>query len=127
MTMHKQHTLFEDCAMHVSDLALDFERVFASLTGVSGSVIMIDGGFCQYCHRRDGQVTIRIIVSNTKGAGQRLLQQLKELRVKGATSLLAKCPADLQSNAWYKARGFVLEKIETTKTGRLLNVWRMTL
>ena len=44
----------------------------------------------------------------------------------GATSIFAKCPAELPANAWYARQGFTLEDTETTKTGRLLNLWRLS-
>lgn len=48
-------------------------------------------------------------------------------QVPGAISLFAKCPVELESNGWYARRGFILEGQENTKTGRVLNLWRLTL
>lgn len=45
----------------------------------------------------------------------------------GGHSIFAKCPAELESNEWYKKRGFVLDGTETTKSGRNLNLWRLAL
>jgi hypothetical protein len=53
------------------------------------------------------------------------LAQLKA--VAGAASLFAKCPVELAANDWYRRRGFELEGQETTKTGRVLKLWRLKL
>ena len=44
-----------------------------------------------------------------------------------ARCILAKCPADLESNGWYARMGFVLRTRETTRTGKWLNVWEFSL
>lgn len=87
-------------------------------------LLLIDGGFCHWHLRRDGQLTIREIISTRPGAGSAMLAQLKR---QPAASIFAKCPADLPANDWYARRGFVLESAETTKSGRALNHWRLTL
>lgn len=88
-------------------------------------LILRDGGMCRFHLRRDGQMTIHEIISARPGCGTEILEQLKQ--VSGATSILAKCPTDLSSNDWYARRGFILEATEATKSGRKLNVWRLTL
>jgi hypothetical protein len=88
-------------------------------------LLLIEGGFCHWHLRRDGQLTIREIISTRPGAGSEMLATLK--RTPGAMSLFAKCPVNLPSNAWYERRGFVLEGEEITKTGRRLKLWRMYL
>jgi len=90
-----------------------------------GELLLVEGGFCHWHLRRDGQLTIREIISTRRGAGSRMLTVLKT--VPGADSLFAKCPADLPANDWYARRGFVCEGIETTKTGRELKLWRLKL
>ena len=90
-----------------------------------GELMLIDGGFCHWHLRRDGQLTIREIISTRRGAGSEMLEILKQ--VDGALSIFAKCPVDLPSNTWYARRGFVCEGQETTKTGRILNLWRYCL
>lgn len=99
-----------------------------------GELILIDGGFCHWhlCKRDDpkrkiraGQITIREIISLRPGAGSEILAKLKTIA--GASSLFARCPADLSANEWYKARGFQLEDTEITRTGRKLNLWRLYL
>lgn len=87
--------------------------------------MLIAGGFVHYHLRRDGQLTIREIISQRPGAGTEMLKRLKTIA--GATSILAKCPVDLESNHWYAKRGFALESIEYAKSGRQINVWRMVL
>ena len=100
-----------------------FEALYDAMQ--HGELILVDGGLCHWHLRRDGQVTIREIISTRNGAGTEMLSRLKQTH--GAKSLLARCPADLESNHWYARRGFTLEATEQTKTGRLINVWRMSL
>lgn len=88
-------------------------------------LLLIAGGFCHWHLRRDGQLTIREIISTRPGAGSEMLTTLKQ--VSGALSLFAKCPVELKSNSWYEKQGFTREGQETTKTGRRLNLWRLEL
>lgn len=90
-----------------------------------GELLLVDGGFCHWHLRRDGQLTIREIISTQRGAGSRMLDTLK--RTPGATCIVAKCPAHLPSNAWYQRRGFGLVGTETTRTGKGINVWHLAL
>ena len=87
-----------------------------------GELLLIDGGFCHWHLRRDGQLTIREIISTRPGAGSAMLTRLRALA--GASSLFAKCPVDLPANDWYARRGFVCEGEEITRTGRKLKLWR---
>lgn len=89
-----------------------------------GELILLDGGFCRYHLRRDGQLTIHEIISLRHGVGSTILAYLKRT---GARCLVAKCPADLNSNQWYERKGFVLVSTEVTKTGREVNVWKLVL
>lgn len=98
-----------------------FEPLYES--ALNNELLLIDGGMCHFHLRRDGQLTIREMISTRPGAGQQMLVRLKQ--VMGATSILAKCPVDLEANSWYARRGFNLETTETTKRGRMLNVWRL--
>lgn len=100
-----------------------FETLYES--SQRGELLLISGGFCHWHLRRDGQLTIREIISIRKGAGSEMLAILKQ--IPGALSLYAKCPADLPANEWYHRRGFVLEGQETTRNGRELNLWRLPL
>ena len=92
-----------------------------------GELLLVDGGMCHWHLRRDGQLTIREIITTRKnaGIGERMLNILKA--TDGAISLFAKCPADLNANHWYAAHGFVCEASELTRTGRLLSCWRLIL
>lgn len=90
-----------------------------------GELMLVDGGMCHWHLRRDGQLTIREIISTRRGAGSQMLNRL--CWIPGATSLYAKCPSNLDANEWYSRRGFVLESIEITKTGRRLQCWRLPL
>lgn len=87
-------------------------------------LLLIDGGFCHWHLRKDNQLTIREIISIKPGAGSKMLEILK---TKSAHSIFAKCPEDLQANNWYQKKGFILEGIETTKSGRKLKLWRLSL
>ncbi len=90
-----------------------------------GELLLIDGGICHWHLRRDGQLTIREIISTRPGAGKEMLEILKH--TPGSTSLFAKCPINLPANNWYEFRGFVYEGEENTKNGRKLNLWRLQL
>ncbi len=87
-------------------------------------LLLIDGGFCHWHLRQNGQLTIREIISTKPGSGSKILSILK---TKNAHSIFAKCPEDLEANNWYEKKGFVLEGIETTKSGRKLKLWRLFL
>ena len=100
-----------------------FENLYES--SKRNELLLVENGICHWHLRRDGQLTIREIISQRPGAGSEMLERLK--RVPGATSILAKCPVDLHSNGWYYRRGFVLEKVEFAKSGRGINVWRLIL
>lgn len=100
-----------------------FETLYES--GQRGELLLVDGGMCHWHLRRDGQLTIREIISTQPGAGLAMLATLKA--TPGALSLFAKCPVDLASNGWYQRRGFTLERVETTPSGRKLNCWRLAL
>jgi hypothetical protein len=100
-----------------------FESIWESAR--RGELILIDGGYCRHHLRRDKQLTIYEIISLRPGAGSEMLAKLKA--VPDATSILAKCPVDLDANTWYERRGFELETTQTTRSGRKLNVWRLWL
>jgi hypothetical protein len=99
-----------------------FETLFTSMK--RGELLLVDGGMCHWHLRRDGQLTIREILSYRRGAGQEMLNCLLNQQ---AVSIFAKCPVDLSANAWYEKRGFALEGVEITRTGRKLNQWRLKL
>ena len=105
--------------------------IFESLwpAAQKGELILVEGGMCHWHLRRDGQITIREIIVLPKhqgiGIGKFILSCLAS--VEGATSIFAKCPVDLDANGWYEHMRFNLEGIETTKTGRRLQLWRLTL
>jgi GNAT superfamily N-acetyltransferase len=105
-----------------------FEVLFAS--SKRGELTLVDGGLCHWHLRKDGQITIReiIVVPEKQGIGiaSRMLEKLE--KVKGATSIFAKCPTDLSiANRWYKAKGFDLAATEITRSGRELKHWRLEL
>lgn len=90
-----------------------------------GELLLVDGGICHWHLRRDGQLTIREIISTRPGAGRVMLERLAA--TPGATSLYAKCPADLLANGWYARMGFHCEGEERTRSGRRLLLWRYPL
>lgn len=94
-----------------------------------GELILVDGGLCHWHLRRDGQLTIReiIVLPDRRGAGVGAAILARLMTTPGATSLFAKCPADLPSNGWYSRMGFLCEGREATKTGRRVNLWRLEL
>lgn len=100
-----------------------FETLYESAQ--RGELLLIDGGFCHWHLRRDGQLTIREIISTRRGAGSEMLAVLQA--TPEASSLFAKCPADLMANDWYARCGFVLEGEEVTPSGRKLKLWRLNL
>ena len=99
-----------------------FETLYESAQ--RGELLLVDGGMCHWHLRRDGQLTIREIISTRTGAGSVMLSELKR---QPATSVFAKCPADLEANEWYQSRGFTDEGTETTPSGRTLRLWRLSL
>lgn len=106
--------------------------IFESLTesAARGELILVEGGFCRFHIRRDGQLTIReiIVVTPGTGIGSAILNRLKSAgRSSGANCIVAKCPTDLAANGWYKSRGFINMRDEATRTGRKLNVWRLSI
>jgi hypothetical protein len=100
-----------------------FEILFESMK--KGELLLIEGGFCHWHLRCDGQLTIREIIATRHGAGIEMLNILKT--TKGAVSIFAKCPADLPSNGWYAQLGFIFEGEELTNSGRNLKLWRLPL
>jgi hypothetical protein len=103
-----------------------FETLYKS--ALQGELMLIDSGLCHWHLRRDGQITIREIISIKSGQGGLMLANLIAIGHEGgATSIFAKCPADLPANEWYRRRGFMCEGTETTKTGRELKLWRFQL
>jgi predicted acetyltransferase len=105
---------------------IDFELLFRAQK--NETLLLIDGGMCHYHCRKDGQCTIRVLISTKSGAGSSMLKTVIErAEQKGMSFLLAVCPADLASNKWYKNKGFVLDHTKNSKTGRLLNVWTLSL
>lgn len=81
-----------------------------------GELLLLDGGYCRFHLRRDGQLTIHEIISQKPGQGTAILDRLS--CVEGARFLLAKCPTNLPANAWYQRRGFIKTKQEAA-----LNTW----
>ena len=66
-----------------------------------------------------------MIFESLHDSAQRGEEMLTRLLAQQAAAITAKCPADLEANMWYQRRGFVLAATETTRSGRVLNVWRL--
>lgn len=91
-----------------------------------GELILVNGGLCHYHIRRDGQLTIREIIvipeEQGKGIGKSILDSLLKME---CSSIFAKCPADLISNGWYERMGFEKEGVSETRSGKVINHWRL--
>lgn len=94
-----------------------FETLYES--ALKEELILIDGGYCRWHMRKDHIIVIYEIISTRHGAGSEMLEKLKTNNV----PILAKCPSDLESNAWYEKKGFINTDQEITKSGRVLNIW----
>ena len=115
-----------DCRVRgvgVVEVGMCFENLYESAQ--RGELLLVDGGMCHWHLRRDGQLTIREIIATKRGAGVQMLDTLRGTT--GATCIVAKCPADLVSNGWYQAQGFELASTESAKSGRKINVWKLSL
>ena len=90
-------------------------------------LMLLDGGMCLYHHCKDGRLTIYIILvldeQQGRGIGTKILEHLK--KIKGVNYIFARCPADLPSNEWYKAKGFYLCRTDTLPSKRKINSWRL--
>lgn len=95
----------------------------------AGHVKIVEGGILEFKLRKDGQITIYTILATKPGVGSKLWEWLLDYAAEhSATFVQAKCPVDLESNGWYKHKGWTLVGVEHTKrTGRALNVWRWPL
>lgn len=104
-----------------------FETLYRA--ALNGELILGRGALCHWHLRQDGQLTIREIIVlpqyQRQGLATTILEKLKN--TPGATSIFAKCPADLEANHWYKAMGFQYVGLEETKTGRRIRSWRLPL
>jgi hypothetical protein len=109
----------EEEIKHISGDAPDFEQMFTAYK--KDNLILLDGGFCHFNHRRDNGLTIYSIFSQRTGMGDKLLELLKKMNPQW---IRAVCPQDLKSNTFYESR-FELLEVKHSKTGRALNVWQM--
>ena len=101
-----------------------FEALYESAQ--RGELLLIDGGYCRYHLKADGFLTIYEIIATKKGSGTKLLNILKCIRY--AKWIIARCPADLESNQWYEKKEFTKIATERTiKNNREINVWCLIL
>lgn len=98
--------------------------IFESLWESSqrNELLLLDGLFCHFHFRKDGQITIREIISQKPGQGKKALRILKAMN---PICIFAKCPSYLESNKWYEKNGFMLVDTETSKSGKTINHWRL--
>jgi N-acetylglutamate synthase-like GNAT family acetyltransferase len=96
----------------------------------AGELILVHDGMLRFHRRRDGVVTIREILVLPRGQrkhiGTQMLFQLK-MTVPGAKAIVARCPANLESNGWYARMGFQRVANESARSGREIAVWRLDL
>jgi hypothetical protein len=103
--------------------------VFEALNNAAekGELACFDFGMMRYHVRRDGQMTVLEIivlpVYRCQGRGRWLL--FREVIRRQPLSVVARCPADLDSNGFWQACGFTLDGTETAKSGRPINRWRL--
>lgn len=83
-----------------------------------GELMLIECGLCRWHLRRDGVIVIREIIvlpcCRGRGRGRAMVLELMHKD----KPLLAKCPADYQSNAFWEKIGFT-----KTEPGKI-NTWR---
>lgn len=96
-----------------------FEALYEA--ACKNELLLIDGGFCHFHLRRDGQLTIREIISTRPGAGSEMLGRLRS--VPNIKCIVARCPDELPSNDWYARKGFVIRSSLLTKSGKKVNEW----
>lgn len=90
----------------------------------SNNLILVDGGICRFTRRGDGSIKILDILSIQKGAGTRILEQVKNMN---PTRIIAHCPLEWESNDWYRNHNFRLIGQELSPKGKSLNVWELNL
>ena len=100
--------------------------IFESLhdSNEHGELLLLDGGYCRWHRRRDNTITIYEILSQRPGVGAAMLARLI---AENPAAITARCPADLPSNEWYRRRGFICILSVPTRSGRMLNTWRLDL
>lgn len=87
-------------------------------------LILVENGISRFHIRRDGQCTIREILSTRLGVGSAMLATIiQRAKYRQCRTILARCPVEYEANAWWEKRGFILDRIETTRTGKQINVW----
>jgi GNAT superfamily N-acetyltransferase len=97
--------------------------IFAAMTEAAdrGELLLVQDGLCRFHLRRDGVVVIRevIVLPFRRGTnvGRRMVEEV--LARHPGKDVLAKCPADYESNGFWARLGFVCEK-----EGKV-NEWRL--
>lgn len=84
------------------------------------------GGFVDFHHRRDGQITIYCIIvgpqQRCQGVGRTLVAALI---ARQPTTIALKCPTDNPANDFYAALGFRCVGIAPPTKHRPLNLWQL--
>jgi len=103
--------------------------IFSSLyaSALAGELVLVQDGMARVHLRRDGQLTIHeiIVTQPGQGIGTAILARLRCWP--GAHCIVARCPVNLPGNQFYARRGFCLIAVESSRTGKGLNVWRLDL
>lgn len=87
-------------------------------------------GFVRYNHRKRGTETAIYDIAvydpmKRQGVGSALIDALsEECREKSRTSIILKCPENLEANQFYKRVGFERVRIDSGRSRRLV-VWRL--
>jgi hypothetical protein len=105
-----------------------FETLYESAQ--RGELLLVTDGLCHWHLRKNGQLTIREIIVTRPGCGvgTDILSRLRRIgSERFADCIVAKCPADLPANGWYRAKGFELIRTEKSAKGREINVWWLPL
>lgn len=88
-------------------------------------------GIAVVWRRRDATTTLHTLAVDAPMRGQGIASALLarivvDSRAAGHTAIVARCPAELLANDWYRRRGFAHIGTDPGKA-RPLNVWRLAL
>lgn len=85
-------------------------------------LILVEGGILQFYRKKDGDITLSLIISTLPGSGSRMLERLYE-KCPGKLITL-RCPLTSSANEWWQKKGFRFVRQETTRKGTVLNVYQ---
>lgn len=87
----------------------------------ANELILVEGGILQYYVKKDGNVTLSLIISTRPGAGSEMLGRLYQKCLRKKITL--RCPQDSPSNSWWLKKGFENIGQVTTRKGTTLNIY----